>query len=109
MRRKGSTMRFLSSALFTIAILASSGCGDARTQSPEPTPDPPVELGTRFNAATARTIHGRVAWVGDIPTVPPFQIHFNGDSSPTLKAAQQRPNPNAPVIYPLFLLSEGGV
>lgn len=93
-------MRFLSVAPFTIAMISAVGCGDARTQSPEAPRERPVELGTRFNAATARTIQGHVTWAGDIPTVPPFQIHFNGDSSPLLKAALQRPNPNAPVIDP---------
>jgi hypothetical protein len=91
-------MRLLSFTLFTIPILSAAGCGDGRTQSPEPPREQPVELGARFNAATARTIHGHVTWGGDIPNVPPFHIHFNGDSSPVLKAALQRPNPNAPVI-----------
>jgi hypothetical protein len=87
-------------AILTGTIFLTAGCGDARTQSPEPAAERPVALGARFNAAAARTLHGRVVWMGDLPAVPAFKIQFNGDSSPALKDARERLNPNAPAIDP---------
>jgi hypothetical protein len=98
MRRKGSMMRFLgfSAAL----VLFCTGCGDARTQPPAATPEPVIELGAQFDRAAARTLRGRVTWVGELPSVPPFKIQFNADSSLALREALERPNPHAPAIDP---------
>lgn len=98
-------MRFLGSMAARVLLLgalgsSAVGCGEARTQGPAPTAPPPVELGARFDAATARTISGRVAWAGELPSVPPFQIQFNADSSPALRECLERPNPHAPAIDP---------
>lgn len=81
-------------------LLAVAGCGDARTQPPEPAPERPVELGIHFDSATARTLPGCVTWTTPLPSVPPFKIVFNADSSPALKEALERPNPHVPVIDP---------
>ncbi len=53
-----------------------------------------------FDPATAATIHGRVTWSGELPTVPPFEVwpiplEENGPRSKRLE-----PNPNAPAIDP---------
>jgi hypothetical protein len=85
-----------------LTLVLAAGCGDARTQPPEAEPVPPkiVDLGADFDAGTARTLTGHVAWRGEIPRVPPFPIIFNDESSPLLREALDRPNPNAPKVDP---------
>jgi len=78
-------------------LLIASGCNDAVS---EPAKDAPPNLpGSRFDAASAGTIHGQVTWAGEIPVVPSFLAPI----SPLNEAVGERrklswDNPNAPVV-----------
>ncbi len=85
---------------FTLAVFAIWGC-----DAPKPAPltvlafTPAVN--TKFDAANAKTISGRVTWNGPAPQAPPFEIMPNPLSGVVLQKRQQRPNPNIPTIEPL--------
>jgi hypothetical protein len=95
-------MRFFGCAVggLSVFLLFCTGCGDARTQPPVATTEHRVELGAQFNPAAARTLRGRVKWVGELPSVPLFKIQFNADASAALREALERPNPHIPAIDP---------
>jgi hypothetical protein len=77
--------------------LAGSGCG-----SPPAQPAVPAAASrpaaTNFDAATARTISGRVVWKGKVPAKLEFEVMPNPLGGAILQQRQRRPNPNLPVV-----------
>jgi hypothetical protein len=87
-------------ACLPCVFLAIVGCDSSPPSAGQPLPSTPIPLADRYDPQTTATIHGRVTWSGDIPTVPPFEVwpiplEENGPRSKRLE-----PNPNAPVIDP---------
>jgi hypothetical protein len=83
-----------------VPLLVALGCGEP---PPKPVSSPKIEniaAGSRFQAGSAGTIHGQVAWVGNMPAVPPFEGWGPplADNAPCEHYLQ--PNPNAPAINP---------
>lgn len=81
--------------------LALAGCQQKTAPGVEPGP----RATTAFDLATVGTIHGQVTWQGQVPQVPPFQVHSHVLSPNATPKTMQRPNPNAPAINP----GQGGV
>jgi hypothetical protein len=84
-------------SLLPFALAALVGCG----RSPaEPTasapPAPRLDVGARFDPATAGTIRGQVLWLGDVPAVAKMTAALP-DGSGGYRWAEM-PNPFAPVV-----------
>lgn len=81
------------------ALFAGASCDLQPDYTPIPTPErtpEPSLVATRFDPATSGRITGRVTWVGDRPTAPPFIYGSpNPDGNFTLRMMA---NPNAPAI-----------
>ncbi len=81
-------------------ILLPLGCAEPLPPA-DPTPDPPpAALASRFDAATAGTLRGRVTWDGDLPNVPPFEAPGFVPEGERGQPRLLRPNPHAPAIDP---------
>jgi hypothetical protein len=80
-----------------VLVLAVAGCGKAQSQAPKEAPAP-VAAGSEHDPATIGTILGRVAWEGEVPSVPPYEVRayipVGGPGQPRLLT----PNPNAPAV-----------
>jgi hypothetical protein len=78
----------------------AGGCDPAPAVSePEPAA-PPCQTGTLFDPQASGTISGRVAWMGDLPDVPPYRVLPVASFSAELTQLARRANPNAPLIDP---------
>jgi hypothetical protein len=84
--------------LTVLLATAAAGCADPFAQ-PRLSAGPSPEAGTRFDAAAAGIVQGRVLWSGDLPAdlTMPHRITTWPPSGDT--ASLQR-NPNAPLIDP---------
>jgi hypothetical protein len=80
------------------ALLLLTGCRQAT--EPDGLPAPFKALGQAFVAENTGTIQGQVAWQGDLPVVPPFQVHAFHDYSNTQRLRGIYPNPHSPQIDP---------
>jgi hypothetical protein len=86
-----------------------AGCREDASESPAAADPPPPAVGSRFDATTAGTIRGRVAWTGPIPRPPAFAIPPIDAAVGPAHGALQRDNPNAPSIDPESLGVGGAV
>jgi len=86
--------------LLAVGMVLIIGCG---TEAPEPpglSQPAPVEIGKRFNSATAGTVRGRVHWVGPAPDVAAFEIRSLVTEWSPAHPRLIRDNPHAPQIDP---------
>jgi hypothetical protein len=81
-----------------LALLLLTGCRQAT--EPEEPPAPVEALGQALVAENTGTIQGQVSWRGDLPIVPPFQVHAFHDYSNTQRLRGVHSNPHAPHIDP---------
>lgn len=79
-----------------LILLLPMGCGDPGAPAGPSTPI--TALGQAFVAEHVGTIQGQVKWQGDLPVVPPFQVHAFHDYSNTKRLHGNYPNPHAPPI-----------
>ncbi len=93
MKRAGFSL----GGLFLAVVL---GCGDAAPEPPNPPDDPPPSSPSAFNAETAGTIRGHVAWQGAIPQPAPYRISPSSTPGHVPGNRIRRNNPNAPMIDP---------
>ncbi len=77
-------------------VLALAGCKEKITPVPAPAPG----LITAFDVSAVGTIHGQVSWEGDLPQVPPFQVHAHFLSPNATPQPMRRANPHAPQVHP---------
>jgi hypothetical protein len=75
----------------------AAGCGDVPAQPPAAAPE---SAAFRFDPTTAGTLHGRVTWDGEPPTVGPLDVQVNPYANKIFARRHSRPNPLAPVIDP---------
>lgn len=79
-----------------LLFLVLAGCKEKITPVPAPAPG----LTTAFDVSAVGTIHGQVSWEGDLPQVPPFQVHAHFLSPNATPQPMRRANPNAPQVNP---------
>jgi hypothetical protein len=73
------------------AVVGCSGRREPPTPATGPAPRPP----SRFNPATAGSVTGRVAWVGEVPAVPPLLASIPDGAGYRFT---HKPNPFAPQV-----------
>jgi hypothetical protein len=96
--------------LLAIPLLALGlGCSDARPQPPTEPQFPAETLATDYDPAAAGVIEGRVTWVGDVPSVPPFAYRRNLSADYPAEPRLVFANPNAPTIDPKSRAVKGAV
>jgi hypothetical protein len=83
-------------AFTTFALLAGCEAAGPTALIPEPNSPPVNQAGPRQMG----TLHGRVAWVGELPCVPPLQVRGNPLAPSTHARRARFANPNAPRIDP---------
>jgi hypothetical protein len=82
-----------------LLLLAPVGCSE--TAAPEePAPSFAEQMGTAFDAGTTGAIRGRVVWRGEVPRIPPFQVHAYLDYIIANQIRGEQPNPHVPAIDP---------
>ncbi|CAN5567250.1 hypothetical protein BH10PLA2_BH10PLA2_32890 [soil metagenome] len=91
--------RLTEQALVVVALLLTGGCDAPKPALPAPATSVPPQPST-FNAATARSLSGRVIWSGSVPQIPVFKVMPNPLGGAILRQRQTRPNPNRPIIHP---------
>jgi hypothetical protein len=80
------------------AALLVLGCGQSRTEPAPADSTAPSERPSLFDPAPAGAIGGTVLWSGELPKVPPFEIHFLVTPPAPSPPRLVRDNPHAPAI-----------
>jgi hypothetical protein len=102
-------MARIAGPLCWIGLVLALGCTETPSRVSAEAQEEPAPTGCSFDSASAATIHGQVLWTGEIPKVPPFEVHTWAFEGTPQHGPQLRPNPHAPVIDPATRGVQGAV
>jgi hypothetical protein len=91
-------MRRALASLPAIGLLVMLGCAEELPEVPWQPTAQPVAVGECFDASSAGSISGKVAWTGTLPEVPPYEVRTWNLDSKQGQPRLVRTNPHAPAI-----------
>jgi hypothetical protein len=94
---QGRVVRRITNGLILGLALLLAGCGES-LPSHTPPPGPRADASTRFDPATAGSVHGRVLWTGAIPRIDRYRAPISPLSEQSGGQPMTWANPHAPKV-----------